>query len=178
MGFFSNMIKDQVRDSVIQSLREAEKKKAAGLEIQGKAKLAQKMRSQAKEQADQYLRILHDCTNLVNTTTNPQVFFERWELMVLHLGYLVGLECTGIFENSRELPSEALKRVETQFPAATNDFIDRAFAAAKERADKLKTEKGKQSAILRFFEGMERYAERMDSESIVYFYELKDKHTI
>lgn len=182
MGLFRKIAKDTIKSykkAQAEAEREAgRKRKAAEKEAIEKAHLAQKMRSQAKEQADQYLRILHDCANLINTTTNPQVFFERYELAILHLGYLVGLSSTGIFENSREQPIEALRRIEGQFPAATNDFIYRAFVAAKEKADKLKTEKGKQSAILRFFEGMERYTERMDTESIVYFYELKDKHII
>lgn len=149
---------------------------AAEREAREKQELARRIREQAKEQADQWLRIASDCAELVNTTKNPEVFFMRYDLMLETLAKLAGLECTGIFANSRELPSVAHQRVSAQFPAATNTFLDRSFDDAKAKAATLKTEKGRINAIDRYFEKMEEHIVYMDAESIDYLETLKRKH--
>lgn len=150
-------------------------KKAAEREAREKQELARKIRELAKQQSDQWLKIIYDCANLVNTTKNPEVFFQRYNLMLEHLEKCAGLECTGIFNNSRELPSTAFLRVEEQFPAATNNLIDRAFEEAKTKAETLKTEKGKKNALTRFFDNMDTYIIYMKPESVEYLDNLKQK---
>lgn len=152
------------------------KQKAAEREAREKAELARRIREQAKEQSEQWLKIVNDCVFLVNATIKPNVFFPRYALMLEYLKKLAGLECTGIFDNSKELPSEAFLRVEAQFPAATNEFINRSFEASKAHADTLKTEKGKANAIRRFFDDMENYIIHMDAESIEYLDTLKENY--
>jgi hypothetical protein len=148
---------------------------AAEQEAKAKRELADRIIAQTKEQTDQWLVIVGDCVELVNTTKSPEVFFQRYSLLLELLGKLSGFECTGIFAGSKELPSEARARVEALFPEATNDFIDRSYEAEKARAEKLKTEKGKQNAIERFFNNMERYADSMPPESVDRLEELKNK---
>ncbi len=121
---------------------------------------------------------MKDCAELVNTTVNPEVFFARYNLMLEHLESLAGLECTGIFENSPELPSENFLRIEAQFVAATNDFLDRSFASAKAHAETLKTDSGKKNAIKRYFDNMEKYIVHMDGESLEYFDKMKEENNI
>lgn len=150
-------------------------KRAHNDEAHAKAELAARMRAEAKEQAGRHLKIVNESAALVNETTNPEVFFSRYNLILEHLERLAGLECTGIFSNSRELPSEAFLRTEAMFPAATNKFIDRAFEEAKKHADGLKTEKGKTAALLRFFDSMDKYISHMDSESVEHLEKLKEK---
>lgn len=145
-------------------------------EARAKAELAARMRAEAKEQSGRHLKIVQESAALVNETTNPEVFFSRYNLILEHLERLAGLECTGIFDNSPELPSEAFLRIEAQFPTETNTFINRAFAEAQKHADSLKTEKGKAAALLRFFDSMEKYTTHMGSESSVYLDELREKH--
>lgn len=142
-------------------------------EIMEKQRLAEKIRAQAKERAQGSLKIIADCAELVNTTVNPDVFFPRYNLMLNHLEDISGLECTGIFDNSPELPSETFLRVEAQFEAATNEFLDRSFEAAKAHADSLKTESGKKNAIKRYFENMEKYISHMSGESKRYFRKMQ-----
>ena len=95
--------------------------------------------------------------------------------MLEHLEKLAGLECTGIFNSSKALPSAEFLRVEALFPAATKDFIDRSFKAAKDKTETLKTEKGKMNAIGRYFEDMDKYIIYMKPESVSYLDELKNK---
>lgn len=173
MGFFAKMIQAQLKAN----LQEAKKKQqAAAREQKGKQELANKIKEQAREQSKQWLKIVNDCADLVNTTKKPDVFFNRYNLMLEYLEKLAGLECTGIFENFKELPSATFLRIEAQFPAATNDFIDRSFSEAQEKAEALKTEKGKANAMQRYFDNMEQYIIHMDGESIEYLDNLKQKH--
>lgn len=163
----------------IKEKKEAEERiKAAQWEAQQKQKIADDIRKHAQFESAQLLKIIHDCADLVNTTTNPEVFFPRYNLMLEHLETLAGFECTGIYNDSPELPSTAFLRIEEQFPAATNDFIDRAYDAAIAHADKLKTAKGKENAIRRFFDDIEKYTINMDGESIEYLDSLKQKHNL
>ncbi len=180
MGLFKSLlnaaIKKTATDMVMAAKERESAKKACTDEARAKAELAARMRAEAKEYSAGYLKIVKESATLVNETTNPEVFFKRYDLMLEHLERLAGLECTGIFENSRELPSAAFLRIEAQFPAATNDFIDRAFEEAQKHADSLKTEKGKTAALHRFFDSMDKYIIHMDSESVEYLNRLREKH--
>lgn len=175
MGLFKKLLASQITKALSKTAKRTVSKQQ--IEAQQKQKIAEGIRAEAKVQADSSLKIVNDCANLVNTTVNPAVFFPRYNLLLEHLEALSGLECTGIFANSKELPSTAFLRTEAQFAAATNDFIDRSFEAAKTRADSLKTEKGRTNAIRRYFEDMEKYIIYMDGESLEYFDALKEKHT-
>ena len=149
--------------------------KLAEREAREKAELANRIRAQAKEQAVQWIKIVNDCAELVNTTKKPEVFFPRYNLMLEHLEMLAGIECTGIFNNSKELPSQIFLRIEESFPAETQTFIDRSFEAAKGKADTLKTAKGKKNAILRYFDDMDKHIIYMPIESVDYLEELKNR---
>lgn len=151
---------------------------AAEREAREKAELARRIRAQAKEQSEQWLKIVKDCAYLVNTTKNPEVFFPRYELMLEYLEKLAGLECTGIFSNSSELPSAAFLRIEAMFPKETNIFIDRALEAARANTETLKTEKGKVNALKRFFAKMDAFTINMDAESVEYLEALKKEHIL
>ena len=187
MGFFNYIMGGTLKQGVFKNMVNANKrkqkcnttKKSETLEeqeIREKIVLAKKIKEQAKEQANQLLKIIKDCVELVNTTVNPDVFFNRYNLMLEHIEKLSGLECTGIFENSPELPSQAFVRVEEQFSAATNDFLDRSFENAKKQADTLKTDKGKINAINRYFDNMEKYIVYMSGESIEHFDKIKETY--
>lgn len=181
MGFVKNILKKAIKRQAIAnstpSAHAQSNETLAEREAREKQKLADDIRAHAKLQASQLLKIVNDCAELVNTTANPEVFFPRYNLMLEHLETLAGLECTGIFANSPELPSEAFLRIESQFGAATNDFLDRSFEAAKKHADSLKTDKGKTAAIKRYFDNMEHYIIYMNGESLEYFDKLKELNT-
>ena len=130
--------------AAVQKQKQIEK---SAREAREKQELAEKIRAQAKEQSAQWLKIANDCANLVNTTKNPDVFFPRYKLLLENMQKLAGLESTGIFSKSPNLPSAEFLRLEKLFPAATENFIDRSFEEAKEKAATLKTEKAKEDAI-------------------------------
>lgn len=173
MGLLKTFMRAAIMQKQIERKNAQKRTKSAVNEIMEKQRLAEKIRAQTKEQSQQLLKIVRDCAELVNTTVNPDVFFPRYNLMLEHLETLAGYECTGIFDNSPELPSETFLRVEAQFEAATNEFLDRSFEAAKAHADSLKTESGKKNAIKRYFENMEKYIIHMNGESLEYFDKMK-----
>lgn len=182
MGFFMRAFKKAVRKQVKQHFKNATKNKKANTpkretlserERREKQKIAEDIRKQAKEQSDQLLKIIKDSAELVNTTVNPEVFFMRYNLMLEHLKTLTGFECTGIYDNSPELPSEAFLRIEAQFEEQTNIFLNRSFEKAKEHSETLKTETGKKNAIKRYFDNMEKYKDHMSGESIEFFERMK-----
>jgi hypothetical protein len=182
MGILENALKKAIKKQIDKCFKPVSKSKRtnsrgydlATREIREKQELADRIRKQAQFQSQGSLKIINDCVELINTTVNPEVFFMRYNLMLEHLETLAGLECTGIFENSSELPSEAFLRIEAQFTAATNDFLDRSFEKAKEHADTLKTENGKTNAIKRYFNNMEKHIIHMSAESLECFYKMKD----
>lgn len=186
MGFIKNALNKAIRKQIKQHFSPAPKRQQTGThkqdtlirEIREKRKIADDIKANAKIQMQGHLKIVKDCVNLVNTTFNPEVFFMRYNLMLEHLEALVGLECTGIFENSPELPSDAFTRIDAQFDEETNKFLERSFENAKKHADTLKTESGKTNAIKRYFENMEKYTVRMSSESVEYFNKMKEENKI
>ena len=180
MGFFKRFIKSAIKQQVMQTIKTARQKQQTSKpsKVISKQDVADEIRKQAKERAQGSLKIVRDCAELVNTTINPEVFFSRYNLMLEHLETLAGLECTGIFSNSPELPSEAFLRLESQFATETNTFLDRSFDSAKAHADTLKTETGKKNAIKRYFENMEKYIVQMPGESLEHFDKMKEENNI
>lgn len=187
MGFLKNALNKAIKTQGQQHFNAVPNKKhtiqqkqetLAEREKREKQKLADDIRKHAQFEAQGSLKIIQDCVNLVNTTVSPEVFFKRYNLMLDHLETLAGLECTGIFKNSPELPSETYIRVEAQFNAATNDFLDRSFKNAKEHANTLKTDNGKTNAIKRYFDNMEKYIIYMSGESLEYFDKMKAENII
>ena len=170
MGFFKNAFKKAVKKQITESLKKAEREKKE------KQELANKMKGHAKLQSQQLLKIVNDCVTLVNTTVNPEVFFSRYNLMLENLEKLAGLECTGIFDNSKELPSDAFLRVESRFDDVTKTFLDRSFSKAKEHAETLKTDSGKLNALKRYFDNMEKYTIHMSDESREHFNKMKETY--
>ena len=180
MGFFENFILRTIKKHIKKSRKAVSEKQRAttSRKTMRKQDVADGIITQAKEQSRQLLKIVKDCAELVNTTSNPDVFFNRYNLMLEHLETLAGLECTGIYANSPELPSKAFLRIEEQFDTETNKFLDRSFETAKKHADTLKTDNGKRNAIKRYFDNMEKYIIYMSSESLEYFDKMKKENEI
>lgn len=187
MGILKNAIKKAINKKIKQTFKTTPKSRNTSThnktdvfrevrKITKKQELADKMRTAAKLESQGRLKIIQDCANLVNTTVNPEVFFMRYNLMLEHLENLAGLECTGIYENSPELPSEAFLRVEAQFDDATIDFLNRSFENVKNRADALKTDTGKKNAIKRYFDNMEKYIINMKDKGLQHFDKMKEEN--
>lgn len=105
-------------------------------------------RKEAEFYGSQSLRIVNDCANLVNTTKNPKVFFERYNLLIKELENLSKLERFNCFSGS--LPSHDLQETLSKKSFTINDFIDRYYQDTIDKIKKLKTQKAKDKKSRKF----------------------------
>lgn len=113
-------------------------------------------RQQAQLVAPQYLKIAKDCIKLINSTTNPDVFFPRYDLLIEQCSKLSQLECYIKFTGTR--PSTQLITFKLQRDEETRRFIHRSFEKLKQDVDKLKTAKAKGNKVDSYFAKMSIYS--------------------
>lgn len=81
-----------------------------------------------------------DSAKLVNTTVKPDVFFGRINFLLDTLLYMKTFERRCSF---RTTPTQDYNRILNNLSATVNDFIDRSYTQARQKADTMKTEKGR-----------------------------------
>lgn len=130
------------------------------------------------EQAQNDMRIFDDCATLINSTVKPDVFFSRLELAECKLEHLVTLEpymqqikCITL-ESSM---SDLMNKFQEEKDSYTTDFLYRYYASVKEKADGLKTEKGKQNQFQKFYESLEPYFESISDLNMEYIEAMKEQ---
>lgn len=74
---------------------------------------------------DGKIKIVADCERLIATTKTPSVFFERYDLLLEYLFYLVNDESAGVVDFKKPTPSERHHDAEARREERTNDFIQR-----------------------------------------------------
>lgn len=110
------------------------------------------------------LKIAKDCARIVNTTKNPKVFFERYELLVTTLQKLVGVQHSVSFSGTK--PSVMLSQIQSKRVATITDFINRYYADVLDKIITLKTAKAKQNKVETFFNSLEEYSGKMPNECV------------
>ncbi len=130
-----------------------------------------------KKEAEFYgagmLKIANDCANLVNTTKNPRVFFERYNLLIEKLENLSKLEQFHCF--SGNLPSITLKETLDKKFLTINEFIGRYYQDTLSKINTLKTPKAKDKKIQQFYDELSKYNEYMLHENITNYTILHKK---
>lgn len=114
--------------------------------------------------AAQQLKIAQDCARIVNTTKNPKVFFERYELLVKTLQKLSGMQHSVSFSGTK--PSAMLSQIQSKRVATITDFINRYYADVLDKITTLKTAKAKQNKVETFFHSLEEYSGEMPNECV------------
>ena len=90
-------------------------------------------KQRAQTEAPQLLKIVEDCTRLVNTTEKPDVFFDRYALLL----------------------EKTLEQYTQKRPAAVSDFIERYHARVVIDAAGKSTDKGKRAQFDKFLAEMQ-----------------------
>lgn len=126
----------------------------------------------AKIEANNSLRIVQDSSRLVQTTTKPDVFFGRMQLMLEHSSNLAYLERYVPFTGAS--PMGALKTLLAEEQEVIKNFLIRYCWAVVEKADKLKTEKGQFNQWQKFYDSLSPYFHVMNDENVE-FIETKYK---
>lgn len=127
-----------------------------------------------KKEAEFYsagmLKIASDCANLVNNTKNPEVFFNRYNLLVEKMENLSKLEIYGCFKG--KLPSKNLAEILEKKDLTINDFIYRFYEDTMKQITSLKTTKAKEKRIENFCTSLNNYKQYMSQNNLNKYNEL------
>ena len=132
-----------------------------------------KKKAAAEMMAPQWMKILVESRDIVNRTTEPDVFFSRYDTVKEKAEQLASISKYVKFRGMK--PAEVLRRVTEQEDAATRDMVLRCFQKAVLNAEKLKTEKGKLGQFEKFQSSLEPYFFRMSDENARLVQDLHDE---
>lgn len=96
-------------------------------------------------QAQRLIEVYNDSQKLFNTTKTPEVFFSRYDLGLKCLRDLeeIKIKTNNAIKYTGDNINDAISLLENSRTNETNLFIERYFESSKEKAEKLKTEKGR-----------------------------------
>lgn len=121
---------------------------------------------------DTHMRIMHDCQHIILTTTNIQVFFERYTLLIEKLSILQSLKNFMDIADYRYRFTEDYDYLLTQYINDKQFFIkqlfDRCWNEAIIKADSLKTAKGKRNQFDKLMSRFVTYKKQMTNATIQY----------
>lgn len=132
-----------------------------------------KKKAVAEMMAPQWLKIMIESRDTVNRTTDPDVFFSRYDTMKEKAEQLASISKYVKFKGMK--PAEVLRQIMDQEDAATRDMVLRCFQKAQLNAEKLKTEKGKLGQFEKFQASLEAYFFRMSDENAQLVQDLHDE---
>ena len=107
-----------------------------------------KMSAIEMQQVQSMLNQSGDCAKLIDSTVNPEVFFERLHFMLDLTLTLQQFEKYNCFRGST--PSALYKETIKNLDEIVEKFITRAFNKQKEKVSKLKTENGRIKSNIKF----------------------------
>lgn len=167
MGLFNGMYKNYgfPKDKVLewQSL-------VTGTRINNVRMTKQQLVSATEMIVDSHRKIIADCVRLVNETLTPSVFFDRYDLLIEEMYVLIPFEPFYNFSQSIKEQAIDLQEKREQNEKA---FINKIYLSTVEAAKSLKTEKGRQARIDKFFDIMLAYKNRMHINNWEYLCTLK-----
>ncbi len=111
--------------------------------------------------AENKLKIVQDCINLVNNTKNPDVFFSRYDMLIEELSALSRME--GRIKFLGQSPSVALQDFLSRKQYTFSDFINRYYKNVEEKINNLTTEKAKQNNAKKFYDSLVVYRDVIPS---------------
>lgn len=124
------------------------------------------LKATAAQMAENSYRIMNDCSNLLQTSVNPSVFFERLQLFTTHCQTLVALEKYINFSGAS--PTELYNTLLKERQEVIREFLVRYLCKVDAKADSLKTAKGKQNQYQKFYDSLKPYFSEMDADNIEY----------
>ena len=125
--------------------------------------------------ANNDLRIINDSASLVEKTTKPDVFFSRLDLLVEKSKHLVTLEEYITFTGAT--PTASYNEIMQNYNEAIRLFLIRYFSETFDKAEAMKTEKGRIGKYQKFYDSLQLYYHYMTEEHIRYI-ETKYKSNI
>lgn len=125
-------------------------------------------------------RIIGDCLEIVEKTAKPDTFFMRLNLMVEKTKHL---EALTEYADYAGIKTKGIEEFCENVPNAYNDFIKkfliRYFSDTFDKAESMKTEKGKIGKYQKFYDSLQEYYNSMTKEHIDFIetkYRLHTNH--
>lgn len=115
----------------------------------------EQLKAATVQQANNDLRIINDSAALVEKTTNPDVFFSRLNLLVEKSKHLTTLEQYISFSGAS--PTAACDEVLRNYNEVIRLFLIRYFSETFDKAEAMKTEKGKNNKYQKFYDSLQGY---------------------
>lgn len=112
----------------------------------------------------QYQRNVKDSVHIINTTVSPEVFFDRYDILLETLRFLTHLDL--IIDFKGEKPGGLHTQLEKERDFAVEQFILRSYGKAITETAKLKTRRGQQNRVERFFDDMSKHARGLSEHNI------------
>ena len=134
----------------------------------------QQLQSIAHQQANDDIRIIQDSSKIIPTTTNPDVFFSRLDLLKKHTYHLQLLEP---FVSLTVSPTTVMNELLSNEQQIIRDFIVRYFNSVQNHAKTLKTDKGKFNQYKKFYDTMLNYKNLMSPEIYSFVEQLFNQAT-
>lgn len=88
-----------------------------------------------------HARIINDCSKILNTTKNPDIFLERYSLLLEHSKELEKIEKFGVLKEP--LPSQQRQVIEQKYPFTVCSLVKRIWNDTLQKCERLKTESSK-----------------------------------
>lgn len=124
------------------------------------------LKEMACQMAENSLRITGDCSNILQTTVNPDVFFERLQLFAVHCVNLILLEKHVSFTGAS--PTTLYDVFLREKQEVIHEFLVRYFNKVDIKASGLKTAKGQFNQYQKFYDSLKPYFTEMDTNNVDY----------
>jgi len=122
------------------------------------------------------IRIMNDCLNLLNHSTNINTVISRYNDLLIVLSKLSEYENNVNVSFQSELPSEALARMHSEKAQIMNRAVQRAYDDMLHKSLSLKTDKGRKNRQIKFFNDLNDLMENFPVETQMFINDLSDKN--
>ena len=133
----------------------------------------QQLKATTVQQAENDVRIFNDSIKLVEKTTKPDVFFMRLNLLTEKLNHLTSLEkyttlCGLSITFCGKSPTVVHNEISKNRDEIIHQFLIRYFSETFDKAEAMKTEKGRIGKYQKFYDSLQEYYCYMSNENIDY----------
>ena len=118
---------------------------------------------------EQDSKIINDCLKITQETVKPDVFFPRLELLKEKIAHLQMFEPYVKFQNVN--PTQLSDTVRLKEQETISSFLDRYLDAICQKANDMKSAKGKKNQYEKFYNSLQEYYPLMNDENIQYIEE-------
>lgn len=119
--------------------------------------------------------IINDCKELISSTENPSVFYERYDLLIEKYQELSQFEPFVVIYGYQ--PMESLTYFREARSKYEKKFITRCYNKALVKADSMKTEKGRKNQFVKMRELLLQYESVMSPENLSFLHQRFDSKT-